>query len=428
MSKFPTRVISQEEDIVLSNNATNELNNIANELEKISRANASAIVAEDLCKVGNTITNATPVELFLVESTGRALAANVNIDSDILTTGLESYQGKQFSNESFSSFVVAMYRAIAAAIKKVWDSVTAFFISVFGSIPRMRFFIKRIRDKVDLAGDSYRWADRIDLGFAAEALSVNDKLPKYPIDIANRLDHLHDVLSFYLGEYMDTGVTVFKNTVYEMERFNEDEPSLTLNAISEEMLPLVQRNTPIGLKATRTIDSRFTAGSWYALDPLPGDKTMFARKERIPESITPLQRSEAIQAHTIQFLRTKVNSSVVSDRTGSIVTPRVEDLNRYCNVMLIICDKLEEFHKKHASLAEYKDKLLLASQDLVTKVRDLEDTGASVAYYKAALRYNSFLTQAIVQPCTQLVSIAMRVNKAVMVVCEKSLESGDDIE
>lgn len=330
------------------------------------------------------------------------------------------YNNPVNSNEDLSDQVVLMFKALAKALKVIWNNTTAFLKSVFGSIGRMRYYIKQIEDKLDSNTlNTHQWQSLLVLDNEISVYSVDDKLPKYSVDLIRRLDETLQFVDFYLNEYATLGAGVLKNMVYELENFNEDDPKLSLNELNYEASLLVAKNTPPAFKLTPA-DSRYTKDYWKVCN-LPTDKSLFVSRVKLVENTDPLGRAESILQNVLSFNETRALHKVSIDRKGDIVSPTPDEVRRLCAMMTTMCDRIESYEKLYDEMTASKEKLLDATELLVRRLSVGGISSADVPFYKTAVRYNSFITATLIQTCTTVSSLAMKLNRATLVICNKAI-------
>lgn len=420
----PSDVVTPETDTAYAMQMASDMSQIATGFSDIQRLNDTTEVIGDVSRYGGAIQSATVTELFLVEATARASVAGTSIPVDTLTVGLESRIGRSISMESFSDYMVTLYRAIAALIKRIWDAIASFFKMVLGSIPRMRWSIMMLQKRIRECKHEYRIPESIELDLPLLSFSAKDKLPKFPSDLIKTIDTLNDHVRYYLGDYTTLAVPAFETVVYELERFNESDPVMTLNALSTAAYPLATRLQPPGMTLEHVgADGRHVGVDWRRGPPLPRDQSMFLRVKRIPESIDPLGRASAIQESMITFATTKPGSNQSSDRTGFMASPSLQDLDKLCVMMTNMCDAVVHYNTAYGEIEVYKNRMLQASKDMVERTRELDPSDKELPYYRAAMRYNTYLTMAVVQPCTHLVNMVMSVNRSLLIMGNRVLDT-----
>lgn len=420
----PSDVVTPETDTAYAMQMASDMSQIATGFSDIQRLNDTTEVIGDVSRYGGAIQSATVTELFLVEATARASVAGTAIPVDTLTVGLESRVGRSISMESFTDYMVTLYRAIAALIKRIWDAIASFFKMVLGSIPRMRWAIGQLQKRIRECKTEFRIPESMELDLPLLSLSAKDKLPKFTGDLIKTVDMLNDHVRYYLGDYTTLAVPAFETVVYELERFNESDPVMTLNALSTAAYPLATRLQPPGLTLEHVgADSRHVGADWRRGPPLPKDQSMFLRIRRVPETIDPLGRAAAIQESMVTFATTKPNSNQSSDRTGFMASPTLADLDKLCVMMLNMCDSVVAYNTAYGTIEGYKNRMLQASKDMVERTRELDPSDNDLPYYRAAMRYNTYLTMAVVQPCTHLVNMVMSVNRSLLILGNRVLDT-----
>lgn len=422
----PSDVVTPETDTAYAMQMASDLGQIANDMAAISRLDDTTDVIGDVCKYGGAIQSATYTDLFLIESTARASVAGTAIPVETLTTGLESCHGKRISMEAFVDYMIALYRAIAAMIARVWAAMASFFKMVLGSIPRMRWSIGRLQKRIKDCGTDWRMAESILLDLPLLSLSKKEKLPKFTSDLITNVDVLNDHVRFYFHDFITMAAHAWGEIVYELERFNEDEPVNTLIALSTAALPIATRNYPPTLKLIHLVgDPRHPSSEWQALPNLLKDTTGFVQAPRIPNSSDPLAHASAIQSCMVVFDTTDPRPDYGTNRTGFIATPSLQELDKLCVLMSNMCDSVVAFNTEYEKIEAYKTRMLQASKDMVERTRELEPSDNDLPYYRAAMRYNTYLTMAVAQPCTKLVSLVMSVNRALLLLGNRAIDSAD---
>lgn len=329
------------------------------------------------------------------------------------------------SNEDMSDQVLAIFRALSAALKSIWSNTARFLSAMFGSVARMRFHTKRLLEKLeDNNNNTHLWASTLNLEQEIGILSVDDKLPRYPIDIIRMLDNLLLLSDFYLNEYATIGNGVLKNLVYETENFNEDDPALSLNELNAEVAFLVSRNTPPAFKLTTVSDRRFIGQVWKVCN-LPTDKSLFVSRTAVLDSSNPIARAESIIANTLTFTDTKELHKTRVSQSGTINTPTLGEMKQMCTLVLNLCDKIENYEKIYDEICINKDKLLDNTEFLVKRLSVGEIPSTDIPYYKTAIRYNSYITASLIQTCTTVSAMVMKVNRSILVIGNRALASSE---
>lgn len=413
---------SLEEDAVLIAGAADDLQRINTEINEVKRLEDTAETLRDVALVTANVESASVHDLFTLESAARLAIAGSDISTRLVTPALERYEGKRVNLEGLMDFIDSIWRAIVDAMKSVWNAVNDFFYKIFGTIPRLRRNIEEIQEKAEKGNDLLMEA-KVKLGPELGIHMRNDKLPTRADELFNGVDILYQHVEFYLADYVKIAAEVYKDFGTEMVSFNEDRLEESLNALSDVAIHLSARYSPGELRLTEVKDPRFAPGEYVNLPHLPGNKTFYIRRVTIPNADKALERAEAIQSCVVKMMDSKprVKSTVAS--SGEIETPSNNDIMQLCTMMLNILDTVEKYGrgKDFIQIKKSKDELLKISDDLVSRSRDLPRDSRAIPYYRSAIRFNSYMTTTVVQPLTNLCSLALLVVRSTVVICQKSL-------
>lgn len=417
---------SLEEDTILITDAAQDLSRVDNQLNEVQRLSDIATTLDDVVKIGSCIESASMNDLFMVETAARMALAGSDVPVTDLAPGLENYEGRKLSLEGIRSFIDGIWKVIVDSVKAVWRSVSDFYRKIFGTIPSMRRALAKIKAKAEDSTDDWNREAKLKLGVEIGKLVRDDKLPKFGGEIVEGLDILAQHVDFYLGEFTQSAADVYDRASDHMARFDADNVQESLNLISAEAIKLSATHIPGGMGLKPVKDPRMADGEYFSLPHLPGNRTMFVRKVNIPDETKPVDRASAIQQTTAQLRDSKSRLKIIKQDSGEIDTPSSADILQMVAIMTNICDRVEKYgrSKERESIDNAKETLLKVSDDLVSRSKQIEATDTALPYYRAAIKYNSFLTTAVVRPVSELVSLSLNVNRAAIVVCEKTLGIG----
>ena len=417
------RKLSLEEEIVMVSQAGDDLRTIGKELEDICRQQDTADAMNDVIRVGGRVEQASPMDLFMVETSLRLATAGSSTDAYKITPSLESYVGKRMSLESFGSFISRIWEAIMAGLKKVWEAATSFFHNLFGSIPSMRRAIKTLKEDVQKLSADYRIARTGKVGGEGRSLVVNGRLPKTGRDLLSAVDVLSQHVEFYMGEFIRNAESVYRNVANEMKTFDNNDIKKSLNAMTDEALKIALMQSPKELALKQTNDDEFSGVQYYSLSPLLGNKTFYVHipdENVMKDHSNPIERAEEVQ-RCVPVVRDSRDSITSFEGEISEIDPR--DMVQMCSLMLRMCDLAEEFYegKSVKAIALTKNELMSTSGDMVERCKEIGNESPNLPYYKAGIKYNTYLTSSLLTPVTQLASSMMASNRALLIVLQKAI-------
>lgn len=417
------QTLSLEEDAMLITSAADDLNRIDTELSEIRRLQDTATVLQDVKTVGGNIQKATVSDLFMIESSARLATAGSDIPYESVTPALERYEGRRLGLEGLGSFIDSIWKGIVDAMKAVWNAVKDFFYKIFGTIPRMRRSIEDIQTKAESGRTDLMTEPTLKLGPEIGAMMRNDKLPRDGVEIVDGLDLLAQTTEYYLGEFTQVAEQVYENARVEMDGFDERDLDRSLNRLSDIAMTLSARNAPGGLKISETKDPRFADNEYINLPHLPGNRTIYIRRVAIPERSDALGRADAIQLCICRVMDSKPRAKQTRDLNGTINMPNNAEVLQMCTLMDNILNYVEKFGrgKDFASIEKSKEVLVKASTDLVARSRDMPPANPAQGYYRAAIKFNTYLTSTVVQPLTAMASLSLSTVRAGIVIGQKAV-------
>jgi hypothetical protein len=332
--------------------------------------------------------------------------------------------GTRISMEGFRSFLSSIWRTMLATLRRIWQVMTKFFRAVFGLIPRLRMSMFLFRRKAKERADyDRRRPAKVTIGSELYMLSSSNKAPKTVEKIGDLLDVLVAHTDFYFGEFTEVALQTYDSVIDGLAGFDSDNEDTRLNAISADVLPMAQRNFPPLYKPERVIDSRFT-DDYYVGPALPNNKSVFVRRVVIPQTNEPLQRAEAIMQNYASIQPTRGKDSDEEWKDREIATPDMSTMLFWMEKVDLLLDKVEGLRKSLDAVDGMRNRLVEATDDLIERMEELDENERSLTpYYRTAIRFNSYLSTAFINPCSQLANIVLSASRAVVIISQKSLRT-----
>lgn len=412
-----------EDNITLMQHAMVSLSEIDNESNNLARLSDTAETLNDVITVVPSLESATATDVFLVNSTAYMATAGTDIDVRDITRRLRN-GGARISMEGFRSFLSDIWKVMLATLRRIWQAMAKFFKAVFGLIPRLRMSMFLLRRKFKEKTDyDRRRPAKVTVGSEIYMLSSSNKAPKTIEKIGDLLDALVAHTDFYYGEFTEVALQTYDSVIDGLAGFDKDNEDTRLNTMSADVLPMAQRNFPPLYKPERVIDSRFT-DDYYKGPPLPNNKSVYVRRVPIPQTNEPLQRAEAIMQNyaSIQSTRAKDSDEVWKDR--EIATPDMSTMLFWMEKVDLLLDKVTDFQKSLDTIDGMRNRLVEATDDLIERMEELDDNEQSLTpYYRTAIRFNSYLSTAFINPCSQLANVVLSASRAVIIIAQKSIRT-----
>ena len=420
--------ISDDSDFVLLQSAMTSLSDITVEHMHIDRLADTTENLSALVTVAPSIEHATETDLFLVRTVAYMTTAGTDIQAKEITGKLIQGRNKRISVEGFKSFISSIWKTMLEAMIRMWRAAAKFFKALFGLIPRMRVAMYLIRKKLkDNPGYNDKRPIKMNVGSEIYMLSTNNKAPKDLIKINESLDCLVVHADFYYGEFSEVAKQVYDDVITGMESFDGGSEDNRLNDISNDALPLCQRNFPSMYTPENIIDGRFTAD--YKAGPhLPNNKSVFIKRVELAPTAEPILRAETIMANYVTVQPTKETGSAEEWKEREFFTPNASEIMMLLEKVELLLDKMKDYDKSLQRIYELRDRLIESTNDLVERMEELEGTDMALRpYYRSAIRFNSYLTTAYIHPCSQIANIVFSASRAVIVLCQKAVKTIDPV-
>lgn len=424
---FDRSELSFEEETVSMSVAMSYLGNAQTELDNVRRLLDVADVVTDTDFVGRSVINATRYDIFMMESCARFALAGSGRDYSKVIPNINNSIGKRLSMEGFKDFMDGIWKAIQAGLKKAWEWIKGFFYHLFGTIPSQRRDIKDVREKANKAVNEYRWEPATSVGSEANVLVRNGKFPKIPSQLLEGMDALVEQTDFFLGDYIGNAEIIFKNVSHLMSQMDSDDNGAVLAKINQEVAGFTFRQLPKHLTTKLITYPQAEDGKRVMeFSPLFNNKsiyTSFHVGQPPKMDLTETERASEVAAY-IQSCYMFVENTTPEVRNFSgenTTTPSPHDIVKLCDDMLLLCDFVETFQRGsyYEAIERSKDELERVTNNLVHELHDNPRNGQNSDNLRAAIKYNSYLTMALVQPCANLASIALSSNRAMLLLCKR---------
>jgi hypothetical protein len=410
-----------DSDILLMQSAMISLAAIGEESDALARISDTTETLNDVITVVPSMESATATDLFLINSTAYMATAGTDIALRDVTRRLQN-GGTRISMEGFKSFLAGLWRTMLATLRRIWQVMSKFFRAVFGLVTRLRASVFLLRRKCKEKPDyDKRRPERITLGAEYYMLSEPDTVE----ELNGLLDATVAHADFYFGEFASIAVQAYDDVIDGMEGFDSDNEDTRLNTISSDAISIAQRNYPPLYAPERTVDSRFTNEYWVGPD-LPNRKSVFIRRVPIPQTNEPLLRAEAIMQNYVSVQATKAKYEHVGPKSddNEFPTPNMSTIMFWLEKIDLMLDHVVAFEKSLDKIDAMRGRLVEVTDDLVERMEELNDNEASLTpYYRTAIRFNSYLSTAFINPCSQIANIVLSTSRAVLIISQKSMRT-----
>lgn len=416
--------ISMEEEQVMIDEAAQDLAGANTDLGEAERIIEVSDALEDLAVIADSIEEATPAEVALIENAGDMAVAGTDVEPGDVVPAMESYRGRRIATEGIRETAQTIWRAIQDFLKNVWKKIEGFFYKLFGTIPALRKRLKELKGRVEAKAGTSIEDKKITLNSGLTALSVDYKVVKNEGELKAALHDLEKATEFVFGEGQGDLAKMGTAIADAISDFDPDKAEES----AKKVLKAVQDHRPGTIPSANKISSaRYPGFAVSRGAPLPGNVSLFAKAYTEKGEGGTLGQLDRFRRAGIELAATgeKHKDAPASVDFATMGNSSMEDAIKSCEKIL---DNLEDFQrgKRSADVKTAKSKVEAASKkatSAVEKANNDEDSKHCVPYYRAALNFNASYARWAQSPSMGLASNALTTIRAVMVVISKSLSA-----
>ncbi len=420
----PLPMISMEEEALLVGEAGEDLAQAEAEITEVERVEDLADALEDLAEVADTITEAQPADLAMVETATRTALAGTDVEVEEVIPALESFKGTTISTEGLRETARRLWDNIVEMLKKVWEKLEGFFYKLVGTIPRLRKSVEDLKARAEATVGKAAEETKHQLGGEAGTLAVGGKAPKNAAEILTSLGVVRKQGDAVFKKYATTLAKAGEQMATAIGDFDIEKANDGLGRVCVAALSVGISEVAKVCDATVTNDPRWRSGEAKMSPALPGGKSIVFVAGQLADKSNPLSYADGIRRTYAEVVMT---SSKKADaiRSAEFTTMNTGDAIAIADAILGICDVVEEFQRGKAQkdLAKARDKMKEAGAKATAKLeKSRKDQGAvPISYYKSAINFNVAFGRWATSPMGSLASLSLSACRAALVVANKSL-------
>lgn len=402
---------------------------IDSELAEARRLEDTAMALEDLTVVEETVTEATPTDLLLVETAARLAAAGSDMTVEEVIPGLEGYAGKKISMENIKQLAANIWAALLNMLRRIWARVEHFYQLFVAGCFGVKRAVERYKAKLaELDSNKKPSEEKITLGYEVNALRRNGKNIKDATDLTLGVTATATMVNFFTDEYLKTVEANYHAITAATGNFKA-------GAVKESLQAIVEADTgkmwalPNKLGHNPVKHPAFAPGEYYQSDEMPGGYVAVARdaKKGVLATLNstlkkddPLAAADAITKSGVQFKRLPDAPNKDTNMEMRIMT--AAEMKKVIDLIdAIVTDAANYSKAGKARIMTARDQLIKASDKLANETKSLADKQDEMRYVRAALSFNTYLTQAATQPVTSCLSAAMTVCRNTLIVVRRNM-------
>lgn len=422
--------LSMEELDVLVDEAVVADQEATSDLVDAGRAIDVAEALEDLAVVAEPITEATPTEIALVDTTAQMAVAGTDLAPEEIIpesdgVSLESRVGRRIAVEGIKETVANIWRGIKALLKKIWAKVEEFFYKIFGAIPSLRRTIKALRANIDDLGSKVTDEKTIKMTSGIASLTVDGKSLKTASEISTAVAKQVDAVKVLSGNYSKNIAKILEHYADVAADFDANDPDKALLAISAGALKDIN-----GLKATVGASGNvkrwpgFTASNG---EHLMGNTALFVRVADAGDTTSAIGILEKVRASGVILAKSNESKKDLPDEVA-ITAPTTGDLNKMVDGVEKLLDVLEDWNRGSAvkDIKRAREALEKATDKAETSFnkidRESRDEHAAAAF-RAIANLNKAAIDWAKEPISSVIRESLTHARVVLAVTSKGISN-----
>lgn len=421
------QVLSMEEEVVVLDEAVQDAAASGTELAEAERLLEVSQSLEDLAVIADTIEEATPAEVALVETVGDMAVAGTDIPAEEIVPSLESYRGKKLSMEAINIRETAktIWEGLLRILKNIWSKIEGFFYKIFGTIPGLRKNLENIKKHAEeVTGTAGK--EKLTIGSGVANLSVNYAPIKTAGELAAGVTDLITYGKAIYGTYVSELSKVAENIASHVSDFDPAKPE----ECSGKLVGALEK----------PVNGLFSAlGSASSSNRYPGFDTK-EYKQLLGNVVLVVKRNQnegKSQIEKLEYLRTTrvelapASSGKKEAKTSMEVMPfDASDVIKVCDDALKLLDVLEDYKRgsKASAIEKGRKDLEKASAKAEGKLAGLskdeeQSAKAAVPHYRAMINMNLAFARWARDPMVPFLGHSLNVLRAVAMISTKSLNA-----
>lgn len=410
--------ISLEEESMLVAEGAATAAAIDADLNESGRVLEIADSLEDLAVVAETIEEATPAEIALVENAGALAVAGTDVSPEELVPSMESALGGRFDMTRVRAAAAAFWESIQRMVGKIWVKIEEFFHNAFGTAPALLRRTKELRTQARtiLSLSHPMRAKEIVVSAGANGLSRDGAVVVNPLNLTKALTDLSTTAQYVYGTYADSAVARGEAVCAALSTFDPANTSVSATTLRKSL----NRATFAAIPGARSISGPNEVFSVHAGPPVLGNISLVSKRyigqDASDTVLGSLDRHRQSSVEVV-YGTTVAESSFVMP-TLSISTAL--SLLATCEGML---NQLETYDRggRRRTFAATRRRLEAESKAATEQIGKKAKTAEVEAYYRSLLNFNQAFAKWSSAPTTQFTTSMIATIRSVLLVVRKSL-------
>lgn len=412
------RVISVEEEALITDEAANIASNVEQDLDGANRTLEVSDAMEDIAVVADGVEKATPQETALVDTALQMVVAGTDIAPEDVVPGpaMESFIGGKIAIENLRETAAKIYENVMAFVKKVFDNIVKYFrigVIVPNLEKRIEDFEARLKDAGPLKKDSGK------LELSSSLLMIGEKAPK---------DNREFVLA--LGQNVQTAKYVFEENAKKVAKlgteiaqavgkFTAETSAETVEEVRALLAKTKYQNPPGAKTGVTEGDFKVTRGVG-----LVGGGSLVLKEYTAQQGASPLGALDRYRRSGVSYDPPKLTGAEVQISFDAF---SVKECEEYLDDAKLLLKYLKDFHGGvNLKGLEATQKLMNQASDkakqALAKVPEADKGHAeTVNNFRALVNFNAAYANWVYSPAMPFYAKSISVVRAVLVLVAESI-------
>lgn len=423
--------LSMEEMEVMGAEAAGDAVAVDQDLGEAERIIEVSDALEDLAVIADSIEEATPTDLALVDTAATMAVAGTDVTPEQVTgndaAAMESFKGRRIATEGIKETARNIWENILKFLKSIWAKIESFFYNIFGTIPRMRSRIEAARKEAEAAAGKSIESDKktLTLTSGVNAMRFEGGFVKNGGELKTAFTNLEhgcdDVLKGY-AKFVGKKGQQIAEVIADMDVENAKESA-------EKMVGKLKSMAKMdGTKLAKAGDGHAASGFKTEISKgMLGGKSLQSKFPSEKTGDSALAAMDYFRRGGISLVTSQEKpKDAPSELKFTTLTP--SEMEAVLEVADHILDRLEDF-KRGGGKAELEKgrKAMESASDKANakfaKVRDdkdNKDAKAALPYFKGMVNFNTAYARWAQDPAMPMFSYALEMVSAVLMVVGKS--------
>lgn len=428
---FNVATLSDDDAEMMSLDAQSALQDLEQAHSSLARLQDTATATADTVFIASQITEASNVDLALIDNAINHLGAGEGITGDHVMPNMQNYAGSTVNMQSLRDMASSVWQAIKDLIKRIRDRIVKFFKSRWGDSAKLRKRLKSLINRCEKMSGKTIDESKTELGREIKYVTVAGDIKKNGNEVT-ALVGKYNALAAALYETWIKNVTAFGG---ELEAAM-GKLDVTADESSSDLFQLLNKSGELKLTAVSGANKIFDAvasgderspeGVTRKRCDLAGNQSLFAADEFHPATGASNHEQAKLFAKARVSVEPYSHKPKELEEKGEVATWSVDTVSTLCNDLISVLDIIDRYDdsKYMKDSDKQADKVVKAGDKLAAARQKQDEINATidadaVAYQGYASAYASWSSQGLASFASNFNSFA----NGVTVIAAKCLSN-----